>query len=202
MKRDAAASLGFACLLAAQSPSGAFAQRAPSCPAPMAAPGAAEAFQDGPAPLARLGQPATDLQGLSASGAPFRLSQLKGKVILLDVSAMWCGFCQQDAPAVQYLYQTYGPKGLAVVTCLAEDANGAPVTPAGLQQWAGNYHLTQTVMNDPSGTANGTAEKAYVSVTGGFPTLVLIDQAFNVQYLQGGLNLAAVTAKINALLTP
>jgi thiol-disulfide isomerase/thioredoxin len=148
----------------------------------------------------QVGQPATDLQGINASGSALRLSQFKGKVILLDVSAMWCGFCQEDAPAVQYLYRTYGPKGLAVVTCLAEDNNGAEVTEAGLKQWVSTYNLTQQVMNDQSGTSGGAAERAYVGATGGFPTLALIDRNFNVQYLQGGLDQAAVTARIQTLL--
>jgi thiol-disulfide isomerase/thioredoxin len=172
-------------------------------PGPMAAPGTAEAFREGPADLAlplQVGQPAADIQGFGADGAALSLSQYRGKVILLDVSAMWCVFCKLDAPAVQYLFQAYGPKGLAVVTCLTEDSNGAVVTQSGLRQWVSQYHLTQMVMNDPSGTSGGVAERAYVSVTGGFPTLVLIDKNFKVQYLQAGLDLAAVTAKIKALL--
>jgi len=193
-----------ACLLAALSPWGAgMAQGAGFSQGPKAAPGAAEAFREGPAasaPPLQVGQTAADIRGIGADGAPLRLSQFKGRVILLDVSAMWCAFCKMDAPAVQYLYQAYGPKGLAVVTCLAEDSNGAVVTPSGLRQWTSDYHLTQKVMNDPSGTSGGVAERAYVSVTGGFPTLVVIDKAFKVQYLQGGLDLAAVTGKIQALL--
>jgi len=149
----------------------------------------------------QIGAPATDIHGIDAQGTATRLSQFKGKVILLDVSAMWCYWCQQDAPSIQNLYQTYGPKGLAVATCLTQDNNGGgPVGLAGLKQWTSTYHLTQTVMNDASGTSGGAAEQAYVSVTGGFPTLVLIDKTFKVQYLQGGLDLNAVIAKIQALL--
>jgi thiol-disulfide isomerase/thioredoxin len=74
----------------------------------------------------QVGQPAADIRGVDQNGAAMDLAQLKGKVILLDVSAMWCVWCQVDAPALEKLYQTYGPKGLAVVTCLTED------TPAGL----------------------------------------------------------------------
>ena len=175
------------------------------CPGPKAAAGAEEAFEDGTPALAgarpqQLGRPATDIHGIDASGAPMDLARFKGKVILLDVSTMWCVFCMQDAAPLQYLYQTYGPKGLAVITCLTEDVNGAAVTQAGLRQWSATNHLTQPVMNDASGTHDGVAERVYVQVTGGFPTLVIIDKEFNVQFIQGGLDLAAVTAKIEALL--
>ncbi|MGA2081971.1 MAG: TlpA disulfide reductase family protein [Holophaga sp.] len=155
----------------------------------------------GSVPPQQIGAPAADIHGINALGAATRLSQLKGKVILLDVSAMWCYWCQQDAPSIQNLYKTYGPNGLAVATCLTQDNNGGgPVSLAGLKQWTSTYHLTQTVMNDASGTSGGAAEQAYVSVTGSFPTIVLIDKTFKVQYIQGGFDLNAVIAKIQALL--
>ena len=193
-------------LLAATLPlSFARAQGTDFSPTPKAAPGTEEAFDAGLAAGTKpqqLGQPATDIHGIDASGAPIDLARFKGKVILLDVSTMWCVWCKQDAAPLQYLYRTYGPRGLAVVTCLTEDANGAAVTQAGLRQWAGTYHLTQTVMNDASGTHDGVAESVYARATGGFPTLVLIDRDFNVQYLEGGLDLPGVTARIEALLKP
>ena len=174
----------------------AWAQEPGTCPLAGAGAGAASPQA---APV-RVGQPAVDIQGTDATGARITLARFKGQVILLDVSAMWCVYCQEDTAPIQSLYQTYGPKGLAVVTCLAEDPNGAAVTLAGLRQWAGAYHLTMPVMNDASGTADGAAETAYVSVTGGFPTLVLIDREFKVQYIEGGLDLEAVSARIKALL--
>ena len=191
------------CLLTALLPVTAAPAQGGFSPAPKAAPGADEAFQahaSAALKLQQLGQPAVNIQGIDANGNPMELAQFKGKVILLDISAMWCFFCKQDAAPIQYLYQAYGPKGLAVVTCLTEDANGAAVTQAGLRQWTSTYHLTLPVMNDTSGTGGGVAETSYVQVTGGFPTLVLIDKQFNVQYLNGGLDPAAVTAKIQALL--
>jgi thiol-disulfide isomerase/thioredoxin len=192
------------CLLTALLPSGtASAQRASFCPGPQAAPGAEEAYREGLAAMGgpqQLGQPAADIRGIDATGAGINLARFKGQVILLDVSAMWCVFCKQDAAPLQFLYQTYGSKGLAVVTCLTEDVNGAAVNQSGLQQWVNTYHLTQPVMNDTSGTWNGVAESVYVQATGGFPTLVLIDKAFNVQYIRGGLVMPEVTAMIDKLL--
>jgi thiol-disulfide isomerase/thioredoxin len=187
--------LGPAFLLTALLPLGTgFAQGTGYSSAPKAAPGADEAFAKG-GPQ-QLGQPAANVTGIDAAGAAISLSQFQGKVILLDVSTMWCIFCQRDAAPLEYLYQTYGPKGLAVITCLTQDANGADVTQSGLQQWSQTYHLTLPVMNDTS----GQAETAYVGVTGAYPTMVLIDKGFNVQYIEGGLDLPAVTAKIKALL--
>ena len=149
----------------------------------------------------RIGGAAADIAGVDAMGAKCALSDYKGQVILLDISAGWCYWCQVDAPAIQALYRTYEGQGLKVVTVLSEDVNGAgPVTVGNLKSWVSTYGLTFRVQNDASGGANGVAEKVYVAATGGFPTLAIIDKGFKVQYLEGGYDANAVQAKVAALL--
>jgi peroxiredoxin len=151
-------------------------------------------------PPQRVGDPATDIQGIDASGASIRLSQFRGSVILLDVSSRVCGTCQRTAAPLQELFQAQGPRGLIVVACLAEDRDGAPVTQEGLEQWITDHQLTYPVMNDASGTRSGAAEQAYVSAAGGFPTLAVIDKDFKVRSLDRGPDLATVTDRIEGLL--
>ena len=43
-----------------------------------------------------------------------QLSELRGKVVLLDFWATWCGPCRYDIPYVQALYDQYKDKGLEV----------------------------------------------------------------------------------------
>jgi thiol-disulfide isomerase/thioredoxin len=152
---------------------------------------------------AQTGWPAVDIAGIDANGAACALSDDKGSVILLDVSAIWCYWCQVDTPAIQSLCNSYQGRGLKVVTVLAEDANGGgPCTQANLKSWTGTYGLSFRVQSDRSGTADGVAEKTYVGnpASMGFPTLVLIDKNFNVQYLKGGLTVSEVQAEIEKLL--
>jgi thiol-disulfide isomerase/thioredoxin len=61
------------------------------------------------------GQPATDftLETL-ADAKPVRLSELKGRVVLLDFWATWCGPCRAWLPIVQRAHQRYAAKGLSV----------------------------------------------------------------------------------------
>ena len=49
-----------------------------------------------------------DLQylGLSASGKSFRISQVKAKVVILQIYSMYCPYCQAEAPNVNRLYAT------------------------------------------------------------------------------------------------
>ena len=154
-------------------------------------------------PGGRIGELAADIPGIDANGSKCALSDYKGQVIILDISTSWCYWCQVDAPLLQALYRKHEAKGLKVVTVLAEDANGhGPVSLAGLKAWASAYGLTFRVQSDSSGASNGVAEKVYVSqpASQGFPTLVIIDKAFKVQYLMGGYDDAAIQAKVAALL--
>lgn len=72
-------------------------------------------FQRSPEHEALEGQPATDftLETL-ADAKPVRLSDLKGRVVLLDFWATWCGPCRRWLPIVEQANRDYAAKGLSV----------------------------------------------------------------------------------------
>lgn len=49
------------------------------------------------------------------------LADLKGKVVLVDYWATWCGPCKMAMPEVERVWKEYGDKGLAVVSVSSED---------------------------------------------------------------------------------
>jgi thiol-disulfide isomerase/thioredoxin len=59
-------------------------------------------------------QPAPDIKLPSPNGKQYALSDLKGKVVLLDFWASWCGPCRRENPNVVRIYNQYKDQGFTV----------------------------------------------------------------------------------------
>jgi peroxiredoxin len=62
----------------------------------------------------RPGQNAADLSLPDLTGKMVSLSDFKGKVVLLDFWASWCGPCRHNNPRLVKLYSKYHGKGLEI----------------------------------------------------------------------------------------
>lgn len=60
------------------------------------------------------GSEVPDLVGTSPSGETLRLSDLRGKVVLIDFWASWCGPCRKENPNVVRMYKKYADKGFEI----------------------------------------------------------------------------------------
>ena len=58
-----------------------------------------------------------------SQGLPQKLSDLRGKVVLIDFWATWCGPCRMSMPELQELYVKYHDKGLEVIGVSDDDAS-------------------------------------------------------------------------------
>jgi thiol-disulfide isomerase/thioredoxin len=92
-------------------------------------------FEDRMARIALVGKPAPPIAGTDVDGKPVSLSELKGKVVLIDFWATWCPPCIAAIPTLKALSQKYQDRGFVIlgvnVDALHEDVKEAD---AALQQ--------------------------------------------------------------------
>lgn len=65
--------------------------------------------------------PAPDFTLESLNGGNMRLSDLRGKAVLLNFWATWCGPCKIETPWLVELQNQYGPQGLQIIGVEAGD---------------------------------------------------------------------------------
>src|SRR5258707_420413 len=76
---------------------------------------------------ARKAAPAFSLN--DEKGTPVSLSDLKGKVVLLNFWATWCHGCKEEIPWYMEFADKYKTKGLAVIGVSMDDEGWKVVTP-------------------------------------------------------------------------
>ena len=78
------------------------------------------AHADSAMPLAQRGvvkpgDPAPNFQLRDMNGRVVALSDLRGKVVLLNFWATWCGPCRVEMPAMERLYRAYDRKDFEIL---------------------------------------------------------------------------------------
>jgi peroxiredoxin len=73
--------------------------------------------------------PAPDFTLTDAEGKSIRLSDAKGKVVLVNFWATWCGGCQVEIPWFRDLYATYKSAGLDAIGISMDDDGWTSVRP-------------------------------------------------------------------------
>ncbi len=114
---------------------------------------------------AERGSVAPDFALPGLNGAPIRLSDQQGKVILLNIWATWCPPCRAEMPSMEKLYQAYRDRGL-VILAVSEDRTGPETVASFVRELA----LTFPILLDPAGELVGQYGVR------GLPTSYLLDR--------------------------
>lgn len=95
-----------------------------------------------------------------ADDAPHRLSELRGKVVVLNLWATWCGPCRKELPEIERLQKAYAERGVVVVTVSTEERD----------------RLLRFAEKNPLATLNVYTPRIDWLDVGGRPLSVIIDR--------------------------
>lgn len=71
----------------------------------------------------RPGSPAPDFTATDINGKQFTMSSLRGKVVIIDFWASWCGPCRKSNPHMRELYAKFHDRGLDFVFVSDDDTS-------------------------------------------------------------------------------
>jgi thiol-disulfide isomerase/thioredoxin len=115
---------------------------------------------------------ALELAGTKMDGTAFDLTELKGKVVLVDFWATWCGPCRAEHPNIKKNYDLYHEHGFDVVGVSLDQNREA------LEKYLEDEHVAWTTLHEADKGGKNPAT-AYYGITG-IPTMILVGRDGNV----------------------
>lgn len=101
----------------------------------------------GKIPLPRQGFLAPDFSLQTADGQSIRLSDLRGRPVLVNLWTSWCPPCRQEMPAMQQAYADFHDQGFEILAVNATNQDSLPDA----QQFAADLSLTFPILLDTQG---------------------------------------------------
>lgn len=98
------------------------------------------------------------------------INQFRGKAVLINFWATWCGPCVQEIPSLITLQKEFGPQGLAVIGVSMDQNGEGPVQKI----------IEKTGINYPVVMGNAKISKDFGGIFG-IPASFLVDQSGNVR---------------------
>ncbi len=133
-----------------------------------------------------------EVSGTLLDGSQFDWAAYRGKVVLVDFWATWCGPCRAEVPNVLKLYQAYHDKGFEVVGISLDEK------PEDAQKYISQNSIPWVTLYNQDETERGWEHPlaTYYGITG-IPRAILVDQAGNVVSMRArGKNLEIELRKL------
>lgn len=110
-----------------------------------------------------------------------------GSVVILDLSAMWCGPCQIAGSDVQGTIERFAEHDVRYITVLVDNLQGNPPALSDVQSWASNLGIeTEPILQGSRDFLNADPSLGWPLES--WPTFILITSEMEVYYFQKGYN--------------
>jgi cytochrome c-type biogenesis protein len=134
-------------------------------------------------------QPAPEVELKDLTGAPLRLSDLRGRVVLLNFWATWCMPCREEIPDLNAMHKDLEAQGFKVVGASWDDS------PSAIQSFQQEIKLDYPVLLD------GQSVSGNFGGIQSFPTTFIIDRTGRIRYkILGIRKRATLEAAVKLLL--
>jgi thiol-disulfide isomerase/thioredoxin len=134
-----------------------------------------------------LGEPAPELAAADwFPGKQRSLASLKGKVVLLDFWATWCGPCYETYPSLIEWQQEFSPAGFEIlgITRYYGRSNGLPANQAAELDYLKQFRTKEKLTYDLIVGSDQSMQFAYAATS--LPTTILIDRKGIIRYIESG----------------
>ena len=146
----------------------------------------------------RVGDHACDFTFMSQTGEEWNLYERYGKIVVLDFSAMWCGYCQKAAEVAQQIQDEHDD--VVWVTILLQNNYGQQPSLNELIEWATAFDVTSSpILSGNASIIDQTAENGFNVKS--WPGLVVIDRDMKIAYELHGWNEAQIKVWLKSLIT-